>query len=157
MRGQIWYIKKGKKYMERSGGVRPAIIVSNDELNSHVDRVMVVFLTTHETEHEDKVPVMVKNTQSYAICNNINTIFKDELRCYVDTVDDETMQKIEKQMANSLGIGSKDKAFDVLSFCAGCDAEMEKNALQKEKMEIAQEANFYKRAYEELLAKMMER
>lgn len=137
MRGQIWYITKGKKYMERSGGGRPAIIVSNNELNSHVDRVMVVYLTTHESEHEDKVPVMVKDTQSYAICNNINTIFKDELRCYVDTVDDETMQKIEEQMAKSLDLGSKNKATD--------------------REELMQEAKFYRRAYEDLLAKVMAR
>lgn len=130
MRGQIWYITKGKNYMEKTGGGRPAIIVSSEERNTHGDRVMVVFLTTHPYEREDKVPVMVKGTQSYAVCDNINTVYKDQLSNYVGRIDDEAMKKIEVQMAKSLGLtGSKED----------------------------HDAAFYKRAYEDLLAKMMRR
>lgn len=131
MRGQIWYISKGKNYMEKKGGGRPAIIVSTDESN-HGDRVMVVYLTTHESEREDKVPIMVKSTQSYAICDNINTVFKDQLSDYVGTIDQEDMKQIEEQMAKCLGLTAR-------------------------KDEPNLDAQFYKRAYEDLLAMMMKR
>lgn len=140
MRGQIWYIDKGKNYMEHRGGKRPAIVVSNEKMNTATNRCMVVYLTTNESEHENKVPVMVKNTQSYAVCDNINTVFSDEMSCYTGTVDKETMKKIEEQMAKSLGLELKKDEPEA----AGVT-------------ELQNEANFYKRAYEDLLAKMMAR
>lgn len=162
MRGQIWFVAKGKDYMHKSGGARPAIIVSGEERNTHGDRVMVVFLTTHDYEREDKVSVMVKNTKSYAVCDNINTVYKDQLSNYVGTVDEETMKEIDQQMGMALGL--KEKNHPVVSFCVGCDAEAKKKALKKENeelekknREIQHEAKFYKRAYEDLLAKVMAR
>ena len=164
MRGQIWYVAKGKQYMENKGGRRPAIVVSKEEINSKTNRVMVVFLTTHESEYEEKIPVMVNGTQSYAICDNINTVFKDQMSCYAGTVDEETMRKIDEQMAKSLGLELKKKESQVESYCVGCDAEVMKQALIKENekleksyKEIQNEAKFYKRAYEDLLAKVMAR
>lgn len=136
MRGQIWYVNKGKKYMERSGGARPAIVVSEDTLNNKTNRVMVVYLTTHEYEHEEKVPVTVKGNPSYAVCDNINTVFKDELSGCAGTVDDETMQKIEEQMAKSLGIGSKDKAFDILSFAQDATRKWRRMRFRRRKWKL---------------------
>ena len=164
MRGQIWYVNKGKKYMEHSGGKRPAIVVSEENLNNKTNRVMVVYLTTHEYEHEEKVPVMVKGNQSYAVCDNINTVFKDELSGYAGTVDDETMKKIEEQMEKSLGLakrgpekcssGQRHYCYSTISAEYSEEIEHLKEVVVKG---LQNEAAFYKRAYEDLLAKVIAR
>ena len=167
-RGQMYYVSKGKDYMHERGTGRPAIVVSDNTMNQNADRIMVIYMTTQDKGRKENVPVDVKGTPSFAICENVNTIFKDRLQQYIGTVPQDTMVEISRQMLNSLGIRTAKIPIDEKEswknkpICIGCHEKEKNKALEKaketaekEKSAVAQEAKFWKRAYNELLEKVM--
>lgn len=140
-RGQIYFVAQGKNYMSEEGNARPAIIVSNDKINYHTDRCMVVYTTRVDHDYRENVPVMVKGTQSYAICGNINTIHKDRLRDFVGKVTEEEMKTIEEAMRYGLGIEEEEQENTDDSIEARC-------------RKAEQNAALYKELFEQVLAKM---
>lgn len=147
-RGQMYYVRKGKDYMHDRGQGRPAIIVSDARINESTDRVMVIYMTRTDSGRPAHILVNVCGTPSYAICDNINTIFKDRLENYIGEVTPEEMQNIDKALIKSLDL-DKDPV------CDECDVNIDYEIMEKKlEMEI-QEKNFYKRMYDELLGKVM--
>lgn len=159
-RGMMYYIKNGKNYMNGTGKARPGIIVSKDIMNTTSDRVMVIYLTTTNNKVPQNVPVMVKSTQSYAICNNIETIYKDKLENAIGMVSDAEIKEIDKQLMDCLSLSTADQKSDDWKnkpLCIGCE-QKDRYAEMKQRAEKAEmESNFYNRKFNELLDKMMDR
>lgn len=161
-RGQIYYVAQGKDYMNGKGSSRQAIIVSGETVNRSY-RCMVVYLTKQNREREDHVAVEVNGEQSYAICDNINTIYKDRLKGYAGTVTEDEMRIIDREMAKSLNLimdQQKDTPAEDWKdkpLCIGCTTEADFKAMTRRAQKAEQEMEFYKRAYEELLGKVMDR
>lgn len=146
-RGQIWFVSQGKDYMNDQGKSRPGIIVSENKMNASSDRCMVVYLTRQDHGREEHVPVEVKGNLSFAICENINTIYLDRLHNFAGCVTNEKMQEIEKQIRKSLGMdqeGGMNKDWKDKPLCIGCE-EKRNYASMKARAEKAEiEKNVYK-------------
>lgn len=152
-RGQMYYVKQGKDFIRNEGTGRPAIIVS-DEQNNQENKVMVVYVTSKQTTNPYLVPVETSYTQSYAICNNIGTIYKDRFENYIRDVSEEEMKAIEEMMQKSLGIK---QAASLGPICIGCTEKEENKRYKATTDKIATERDFYKKAYDDLLEKMLAR
>ena len=163
-RGQMYYARKGKDYMHKRGTGRPVIVVSNDAMNKCSNRVMVIYLTKQDKGRQENVEVICNDTLSYAICNNINTVFKDTLETYIGEVTQDVMSLIDEQIAIGVGIenvlevseseASKDEC---LPLCIGCHLTQRNSYLEKQIHDAEKEAEFYKRAYYELLERVVPR
>lgn len=107
-RGDIYWIELGK-YRPAVGSVqkpgRPAIIVSNDTNNARSLTFEVVYLTgkpkkalpTHCTIRSATHP-------STALCEQVTTVSKEQLRDYTGHCTEEEMAEIDRCIAISLGL-----------------------------------------------------
>lgn len=141
-RGEIYYVRNGKDYMHDVGPGRPAIVVSNETMNHNGNRIMVIYTTTKESGYPGRVEVNIKGNTSFAICNNVNTIFKDRLETYIGEIPQEIMKLIDAQIAKGVGLEPiRDESVSALQ-----------RALRAE-----EEAKKYKHMCDYLMDKIMER
>ena len=111
-RGEIYYIEKQRLYADtgsEQGAGRPAIIVSNNYANTSSGVYEVVFLTTKE-KTELPTHVLIDNSRislkepSTALCEQVMSVSVKRIGNYVGTVDDETMEKIDRALLISLDL-----------------------------------------------------
>ena len=158
-KGEIYFVENAKHYMEAEGGKRPAIIVSEEHVN-HSNRVTVVFLTLQDRHREDHVPVNVLGTDSsYAICDNLMTIYKDRLGRYIKTATEAEMQAIDREIKRCLGLQEPErkKSPDEALMCIGCQEKKGYDYMKQKAREAEQELEIVKRMYNELLERVMAR
>lgn len=108
MRGQIWWME-GYEVHKEGGKRRPALIISNDIINSNMcnENITVIPLTTNTeraTMRSNVIITRYNKVMSVAKCAEVVTIYKNQLVCYDSTVDEEIMKKIEEAVKFGLGI-----------------------------------------------------
>jgi mRNA interferase MazF len=94
---------------EQSGN-RPVVIIQNDTGNKHSKTVITAIITSR-TASKTKIPTHcpIKKQQglgrdSLVLLEQIRTIDKDRLKEYIGTLDSESMSKIDKALAVSVGL-----------------------------------------------------
>ena len=104
-RGELYYILKDFSCGSEIAKGRPAIIISNDILNTKLHTVEVAFLTTRVK------PISQAYTTTHAtgvistvVCDQITTIDKDRVGEYVGRCTPEEMQKVDKAILYSIGL-----------------------------------------------------
>ena len=108
MRGQIWWME-GYEVHKEGGKRRPALIVSNDIINSNMmnENITIVPLTSN-TERANMRTNIVINRYNRAIsvakCAELVTIYKNQLVSYESTVDAEVMKNVEEAIKFALGM-----------------------------------------------------
>ena len=113
-RGQIYYvIPKNPVGHEISKG-RPAVIISNDEINTKLETVEVVYLTTKVSViSPTRINITATGILSSVICEQISTVDKSRIDRYVGDCTPDEMKIIEEAMLTSLGIKrAKDSAIE---------------------------------------------
>ena len=104
-RGDIFYIKK----INQDTG-RPAVIVSNNDINESQNMVEVAYLVEKPNE---SLPTHAKvrcHLPSTALCEQIVSVSKDRIDGFIRTCTDEEIEKINKGLSISLGITESDDA-----------------------------------------------
>lgn len=105
-RGDIVYLKD-VYYLAAighvQGGQRPMLIISNDKGNSSSHIVIAVPLTTNKKRLDLPTHTLVTD-KSVALCEQIFTFNQDFIERKVDHIEAETMKKVEKCLAASLGM-----------------------------------------------------
>lgn len=186
MRGEVYYIKSFPTvgHEQRSG--RPAVIVSNDENNSHSGTYEICYMTLQE---KPKIPTHVFVDQgpcvnSTILCEQITTIAEDKLGDFMCRLPEHLDAELDKALAVSLHL-TTDRAKCAIS-TRGVDAYQmtpqfvmdELNALKHEnkalmsELELAKDANktikekfisanskaeMYERMYNDLLDRLVKR
>lgn len=168
-RGEIWYINGSKNYMENNGTARPAIVVSNDTMNSTSDRAMIVYLTTQDKGNSFHIPVEVKGTRSFAITENINTVYHDRFNNFAGFVPVETMKEIEKCIVEALALGGgacegeepqrkqevPETKKEPQLLCIGCTEKSNYKNMEQRALKAEREVSIYKDMYDSLLEKVI--
>lgn len=102
-RGDIFYIKK----INQDTG-RPAVIVSNNDINESQNMVEVAYLVEKPNE---SLPTHAKvrcHLPSTALCEQVVSVSKDRIDGFIRTCTDEEIEKINKGLSISLGITESD-------------------------------------------------
>ena len=113
-RGQIYYvIPKNPVGHEISKG-RPAIIVSCDEINTKLDTVEVVYLTTKINKiSPTRINITATGIISSVVCEQISTVDKSRIDRFIGDCTPDEMNIVEEAMIASLGIKrAKDSAIE---------------------------------------------
>lgn len=106
-KGEIYYIYPRDTVGNEQMGGRPGIIVSNDMANEFSNIVEVVFLTTKEKKPlPTHVEINSSKVRSTALCEQIETVSKERIGNYINSVTQNELKEIEKALLVSLGINS---------------------------------------------------
>lgn len=104
-RGQIYYVTKAPQVGSEMMSGRPAIIISNNRVNSKLNSIEVVFLTTRsKCQAPEHIIIHSSNAMSTTICEQITTIDKSRLREYIGTCTPEEMKLIDVALLSSIGL-----------------------------------------------------
>lgn len=109
--------KKQWKYIEETYSIskkinqdtgRPAVIVSNNDINESQNMVEVVYLVEKPNE---SLPTHAKvrcHLPSTALCEQVVSVSKDRIDGFIRTCTDEEIEKINNGLSISLGITESD-------------------------------------------------
>lgn len=95
-----------KKINQDTG--RPAVIVSNNDINENQNMVEVAYLVEKPNE---SLPTHAKvrcHLPSTALCEQVVSVSKDRIDGFIRTCTDEEIEKINKGLSISLGITESD-------------------------------------------------
>ena len=108
LRGDVFNANLGNQCGSVEKGIRPVLVIQNDEGNKRNRTLVVVPLSTqlkkmHIPVHEPLLKEDGMREDSVALCEQITTIDKTQLESFVCHVEDEPMQRITKAIRTSVG------------------------------------------------------
>ena len=73
---------------------RPCLVISPDEMNRHIDTVIVAPMTTHGRVYPTRVPVRFQRKAGQIVLDQIRTLDKVRLVRRLGTINQETADKV---------------------------------------------------------------
>ncbi|MBN2133114.1 MAG: type II toxin-antitoxin system PemK/MazF family toxin [Sedimentisphaerales bacterium] len=96
--GQVWWVNLDPTIGSEIRKTRPAVVVSPDELNTHLNTIVVVPLTTGRA-YPFRIPTKIKGKSGVAAIDQIRTIDKRRLTKRITTLKRTTTEAILNALA----------------------------------------------------------
>jgi mRNA interferase MazF len=96
--GEIWKVKLYPVRGSEQDGVRPCLIVSPNSMNSALQTIIVVPLTTSAKDWPTRVSVLIRETKSQACIEHISSVSKERFVEKLGVVSEIEMASIRKHL-----------------------------------------------------------
>lgn len=104
-RGEVWWVNFSPSVGGEIKKRRPAVIVSNDAANTHLNRVQVAPLTSKtDRVYPSEALVALNRRQSKAMADQLTTVSKERLLNRAGELSGADIQKVEHAVCIQLGL-----------------------------------------------------
>ena len=98
LNGEIWLVKLYPVKGSEQDGIRPCLIVSPDSMNSALQTLIVLPMTTSLKEWPTRAPIIVDHTEGQVCIEHIRSVSKERLIKKIGTATDIEMATVRKHV-----------------------------------------------------------
>jgi mRNA interferase MazF len=104
-RGEVWWVHFEPSAGSETRKIRPAVIVSNNSANTHLNRVQVVPLTSNIGKcYPSEAVVVFNNAENKAMADQIATVDKQRLQSLAGSISNKDLKQVERAIKVQLGL-----------------------------------------------------
>ena len=108
-RGDMYFADLTHGVGSEQSGYRPVLIIQNNIGNKHSQTVIATIITSHTEKMKLPTHCPIKAQQglgrdSLVLLEQIRTIDKERLKEYIGTLDAESMSRVDRALAVSVGL-----------------------------------------------------